>query len=340
MKHQISHTLKLCLMALATLLPLACVNEDPFDNTPEGNFEALWKIIDEHYCFLDYKEKAIGLHWEEVYGRYKKRISPTMTNAQLQEVLTDMLSELRDGHVNLYTSADVSRYWSWFEDYPRNWTQQLRDHYLGTDYKIAAGIKYRILDDNIGLLVYESFGSAVGEGNLDDVMHYLRSCQGLIIDVRGNTGGTLTYAERLSQRLTNERLLAGYSQYKTGKGHNDFSVPRAEYLEPSEGVRWQKGVVVLQNRECYSACNIFIRNAHACERVTTLGDCSGGGSGMPFSSELPNGWSVRFSASPSLDKDMQHIEFGIEPDIPCQLDSADVSRGRDTLIEEARKLLK
>ena len=317
----------------------SCVREDTFDNTPEGNFEALWQMIDEHYCFLEYKREAIGLDWNEVHGRYRQRISAKMNNSQLQEVMTDMLSELRDGHVNLYTSADVSRYWHWYEDYPRNWTQELRDQYLGTDYKIAAGIKYKILEDNIGLLVYESFSIGVGEGNLDDVMYYLRSCDGLIIDVRGNTGGLLTYAERFSQRLTNERLLVGYSQYKTGRGHNDFSQPRAEYIEPSNGVRWQKKVVILQNRECFSACNIFIRNAHACEGVITLGDKSGGGSGMPFSSELPNGWSVRFSASPSFDKDMQQIEFGIEPDIPCALDSADVARGHDTLIEQARKLL-
>ena len=326
-----------CLMALTMLT--GCVREENFDDTPEGNFEALWQIIDQHYCFLDYKAEAIGLDWTEVRGRYHQRISPKMTKAQLQEVLCEMLAELKDGHVNLYTSADVSRYWHWFEDYPRNWTQELRDRYLGTDYKIAAGIKYKILDDNIGYLVYESFGSPVGEGNLDNVMYYLRSCRGLIIDVRGNTGGTLTYAERLSRRLTNERLLVGYTQYKTGRGHSDFSKPKSEFLEPSDGVRWQKSVVVLQNRECYSACNIFIRNAHACERVTTLGDQTGGGSGMPFSSELPNGWAVRFSASPSFDKDMQQIEFGIEPDIPCALDSADVTRGRDTLIEHARKLL-
>lgn len=325
------------LFTLCTLV--SCVNEDTFDNTPEGNFEALWQIIDEHYCFLDYKAKTIGLDWNEVHTRYRQRINPNMNNAQLQEVLCDMLSELRDGHVNLYTSADVSRYWSWFEDYPRNWTQELRDRYLGTDYKIAAGIKYRILEDNIGLIVYESFSSGIGEGNLDDVMYYLRSCNGLIIDVRGNSGGTITYAERLAQRLTNERLLVGYTQYKTGRGHNDFSTPEAEYLEPSEGVRWQKRVVVLQNRECYSACNLFIRNVHACERVTTLGDHSGGGSGMPFSSELPNGWAVRFSASPSFDKDMQHIEFGIAPDIPCSLSEEDAAKGIDTLIEKAREIL-
>ena len=323
---------------LSTLFS-SCVSEETFDDTPEGNFEALWQIIDRHYCFLDYKAETIGLDWNEVHTRYRQRISPTMTKAQLQEVLTDMLAELRDGHVNLYTSADVSRYWSWHEDYPRNWSQELRDRYLGTDYKIAAGIRYRILPDNIGYIVYPSFSSGVGEGNLDDVMYYLRSTDGLIIDVRGNTGGTLTYAERLAQRLTNERILVGYSAYKTGAGHSDFSAPEAEYLEPSSGVRWQKRVVVLQNRECYSACNTFIRNARACARVTTLGDQTGGGSGMPFSSELPNGWAVRFSASPSFDSQMQQIEFGIQPDVPCALDSADAARGIDTLIEEAKALI-
>jgi len=333
------HYLLLLLTILGSALT-SCVREETFDDTPEGNFEALWQIIDEHYCFLDYKAEAIGLDWNEVHSRYRQRINPKMSKVQLQEVLTDMLAELRDGHVNLYTSADVSRYWAWHEDYPRQWSQELRDRYLGTDYKIAAGIKYRILEDNIGLLVYESFASAVGEGNLDDVLFYLRSCDGLIIDVRGNTGGQLSMAELLSQRLTNERILVGYSQYKTGRGHNDFSAPQPEYIEPSKGVRWQKRVVVLQNRECYSACNTFIRNVRACPNVTTLGDPSGGGSGMPFSSELPNGWAVRFSASPSFDKDMQHIEFGISPDIPCTLDSADVARGRDTLMERARNMLR
>ncbi|MBP5380688.1 MAG: S41 family peptidase [Bacteroidaceae bacterium] len=316
-----------------------CVREDQPDNTPINNFEALWKIIDEHYCFLDYKAEAIGLDWDEVHTTYRQRISNDMTNAQLQEVLTDMLAELRDGHVNLYTAADVSRYWSWYEDYPKNLDIELRDQYLGTDYKIAAGIKYRIFDDNIGYLLYEDFSVGVGEGNLDDVMYYLRTCNGLIIDVRGNSGGMLTYAERLSQRLTNKRILVGYSSYKTGKGHSDFSQPKAEYLNPSTGVRWQKPVVILTNRECYSATNIFIRNAHACEGVTLLGDQSGGGSGLPFSSELPNGWAVRFSASPSYDKDMNQIEFGIEPDIYCALDATDALNGYDTLIETARALL-
>ena len=76
-----------------------------------------------------------------------------------------------------------------------------------------------------------------------------------------------------------------------------------------------------------------------CPLVTIMGDRTGGGSGLPFSSELPNGWSIRFSACPMYDAQMNHIEFGIEPDISISLDSTDVAQKKDTLIETARKFL-
>ena len=44
---------------LLPLLSLACmsscVDEEEFSDDPNGNFEALWKIMDERYCFFDYK---------------------------------------------------------------------------------------------------------------------------------------------------------------------------------------------------------------------------------------------------------------------------------------------
>ena len=323
----------------AVLSLSSCFRGDDFEDTPEGNMEALWTLIDEHYCFLDYKREAIGLDWNEVRGRYRARLSSDMTKGQLFEVLAEMLSELRDGHVNLYTPADVGRNWSWYEDFPQNFYQDLQDAYLGTDYKIASSLKYRILDDNIGYLVCSSFASGFGEGNLDEVFYGLRSCNGLILDLRNNTGGDLTLADRLASRFTNERRLVGYISHKTGKGHNDFSTPEKQYLEPSEGVRWQKRVIVLTNRRCYSAANTFVRDMKHFPQVTILGDQTGGGSGMPFSGELPNGWNVRFSACPMYDSDMNHIEFGILPHIAVSLTDEDRARGLDTLIEVARQLL-
>ena len=165
-------------------------------------------------------------------------------------------------------------------------------------------------------------------------------CDGLIIDVRHNGGGTLTNATRLAARFTNERVLTGYILHKTGKGHSDFSDPEPVWLEPSPRLRWQKNCVVLCNRRSYSATNEFVNAMRTLPRVTTMGDRTGGGAGLPMSSELPNGWSVRYSSSPHLDAEGKHIEFGIEPDVRVALLDDDVTRGRDTLIEQARAYLK
>lgn len=325
---------------LLVFIATSCIRGEDYSDTPEDNFQSLWHMIDEHYCFLDYKKEAIGLDWNEVYARYHSKLNPKMSRLQMFEVLSAMLGELQDGHVNLFCSADVGRNWSWHEDYPENLNTELRNRYLGSDYKIAAGLKYKILDDNVGFIVYEDFTHGIGKGNITDCLYYLRACNGLIIDVRGNSGGQLDYATLLASHFTNERRLVGYMQHKTGPGHSDFSTPSAEYLNPSDGYRWQKPCIVLTNRSCYSATNTFVRNMKECPNVTILGDQTGGGSGLPFTSNLPNGWTVRFSACPELDARMQHTEFGIQPDVVCQMDSTDILNQFDTLIETARKVIK
>lgn len=316
----------------------SCVKEDEQSNTRQGNFEALWKILDEHYCFFNYKQKEYGLDWNAVYHKYKVRVNEQMTNEQLFEVFSNMLAELRDGHVNLSTSYDYARYWSWHEDYPQNFSDELERQYLGTDYRIAACLRYRILDDNIGYLRYSSFVNGFGDGNLDDVLSYFMLCRGLIIDIRNNGGGDLTYAEKLASRFVSEKTLVGYMQHKTGPGHNDFSDMEPMYLEPSARIRWHKPVCVLTNRSVFSAANEFVMYMKQLPQVSIVGDHTGGGAGMPFSSSLPNGWGVRFSACPSYDAQRQSTEFGIAPDYQVNLTDDDLRRGEDTIIEFARRL--
>ena len=313
--------------------------ETEYDDSPQTNLDALWTIIDQQYCFLEYKEKELGISWANIHTKYSARLNPKMSRTQLFEVLCQMLGELKDGHVNISSSLDLGRNWSWMEDYPLNLDEELRDAYLQTDYNLSAGLKYRILPDNIAYVVYESFQSAIGEGNLDDMFFSLRMCNGMILDIRGNGGGELDNVEKFASHFTNEKVLVGYRSHKTGTGHTDFSPLEAEYITPSKGVRWQKPCVVLTNRSCFSAANTFVRDMKEMPLVTIMGDQTGGGSGLPFSSELPIGWSVRFSASPSYDAQKQQIEFGIAPDIPCSLDAAKAAQGIDSMIEEARNLL-
>lgn len=329
------------LLYIFCLIPLfiSCVDEEEFADTPQGNMEALWKIIDEHYCFLDYKQQEYGLDWDAVHQKYKERVKGSLTRKQQFEVLCDMLGELRDGHVNLSAAHDIGRYWSWFEDYPTNFSDTLIRRYMGTDYQIASGISYKILDDNIGYIRYESFSDPIGEGNLNEALSHMILCRGLIIDIRSNGGGMLTNAEKLAARFCQEKTLVGYYQHKTGPGHQDFSDKEARYLEPSANVRWNKPAVVLTNRRVYSAANEFAVYMKTLPNVRLVGDHTGGGAGMPFSSSLPCGWSVRFSAVPMYDAQGESAEFGVEPDYNVQQTDEDFAKGKDTLIEFARQLL-
>lgn len=320
-------------LALAALLLGSCEKAgDMSHHSPRENFESLWKILDEHYCFFDYK----GIDWEETHARYSRQVSDTMDQFELFDMLARMMGELKDGHTNLVSSFNVARYWDWYEGYPTNFYPEVQKKYLGTDYQIAGGVRYkRLADDKIGYMYYGSFSNSVGESNLDYILHHFKDCRGLIIDIRDNGGGSLTYSDRIASRFLEEKILTGYMQHKTGKGHNDFSDPYPLYLEPSERIRWLRPVAILTNRHCYSAANDFVQKMSLLPQAIIVGDTTGGGSGFPFSSELPNGWSVRFSSSPMLDVNKEHTEFGIAPDIRADMLADDITNGKDTILETA-----
>ncbi len=346
--------IQLLLLLCCLSVPAGCIREEEYANDPVGNFEQLWKIIDEQYCFLEAK----GIDWDAVHEEYRKLIIPTLSNDDLFDILSRMLYTLKDGHVNLSSASRVSYYDAWYYGFPWNYREDiLYKFYLGSagsDYRTSAGLKYKIFDNNIGYIRYESFSAGVGDGNLDEVLRYLQICNGLIIDVRDNGGGNLTNSSRIAARFTDHPVLTSYIRHKTGKGHNDFSAMEPIYLHPSNSIRWQKKVVLLTNRRCYSATNDFINAMRSInndgeeQRIFQVGDQTGGGSGLPFSSELPNGWSIRFSASPHFDKYGNALENGIEPDVYINMDkileegiaAGDTeSQKKDALIEEAFRIL-
>lgn len=330
----------LLLSAAALLLPMAsCVDEEEFDNNQRGNFEALWKLLDEHYCFFSYKKQVYGLDWNEVHARYSAKVTDSLTTLNFFDLMAQMTAELRDGHVNLYSDFDTGRYWSWHENYPSNVSDTLLRRYLGTDYRMAGGMKYRTLADSVGYIRLESFTTSPTNATINDVLLLLSGCKGLIIDLRDNGGGLMTAAQNLAEHFADSTRIVGYMRHKTGKGHNDFSPMEPQTIRPSGGVRWLRPTILLTNRSVYSAANEFVKYMKCFPQVIVVGDSTGGGAGMPFSGELPNGWAVRFSACPMYDKQGRDTEFGIAPDYQVGLLDADVRRGKDTIIDFACGLI-
>lgn len=317
-----------------------CHSLEEYDNDARGNFEALWDILDRHYCFFE----ARGIDWDAIYAAYSPKINNSMDSRELFDVCADMLDELQDGHTNLSAGFNTSYYRKWWSDYPQNYNARLvEQYYFNFNYLSLGSVYYGILNENIGYIRYGSFETELGDGNWNWVFNYLATCDGLIIDVRDNGGGLLNAVEPLVSHFIDKKTLAGYISHKTGPGHDEFSEPFAYYFSPApEGsIMWEKPVVVLTNRSTFSAANNFVSIMKLLPQVAVVGSTTGGGCGMPFSSELPNGWGVRFSASIIYDAQMNITEMGVEPSPGCSvdLDPELALTGHDTMLDFSIELL-
>lgn len=317
-----------------------CHSIESWENDYYGNFDALWTILDEHYCFFESK----NIDWKATGERYRAAIDPEWNDKQFFFHCAAMLDELKDGHTNLISWFNVSYYRNWWSDYPQNFNLRLiQEHYLDFNYFSGGGIIYKLLEERkVGYMYYSSFSASFGDAFLDEMLYSMRECDGLIIDVRDNGGGDMTNVERLVSRFIKDRICAGYISHKTGPGHNDFSEPYAYYYDPaSDHVRWLKPVIVLANRSTFSAANNFVSIMKELPHVAVVGAETGGGSGMPFSSELPCGWAVRFSGSPVYDSEMKLTEHGVSPTPGGEIamTAEDESAGIDTILEFAIDVL-
>lgn len=323
------------------LLPLfsGCHKTETFSMDPFGTFDALWTVIDEHYCFFEYKD----IDWNEIGAKYRRKVRKEMSQRELFVVCSDMINELRDGHTNLSSAWDVSHYRFW-DAYPQNFYKRIiEENYLNFNYKTTCGIMYGVLPQNFGYMYYPSFEYTIGEGNLDNILNEMMSTNGLIIDVRDNGGGVLLNVETLIGRFISKDIYAGAISHKTGPKHNDFSEPYKYYFHPAENgrIRYLKPIVVLTNRSSYSATNNFASIMKYLPNVRIVGDYTGGGSGLPFSTDLPNGWTIRFSSCSVTDPEGNITEFGVAPSEGCKIDilPEDMAAGRDPIIDKAQEVL-
>lgn len=304
------------------------------DTDPSTNLHSLWEILDTRYCYFTER----NIDWDGVLAAYEPRAKKCRTVFNLFDVMEDMLDTLNDGHVNLYTPFAVSSCTGWYDTYPTDFYSELifSDSYLST-YKHINYLYYGRIHSRVGYLYISSFSGSIARSTMQYISYYFKGCEGIIIDVRNNGGGSLDVASSLAASLFTERTLTGYMRHKQGSSHDDFSEPQAVYTDPADSlVNWSdKRVVVLCNRRSYSATNDFVSAVRHAPNVTIMGGITGGGGGMPLSQELPNGWMVRFSAVPMYDADMRSIEFGVTPDIEIHITPDDYAAHRDPILDAA-----
>lgn len=313
---------------------LMLLDEDPPANA-ESVFEHLWEDLNRRYAFFELK----GVDWDEMYERFKAEIHPEIEDENLFEVLSDMLYELQDGHVNLTSDVFNSRTWEWYRDFPSNYSEiTILAHYLAMGREHTGPLRFSKRREVL-YVDYRSFADVLTDRDLDSLANLAQGMKGVILDIRNNGGGNLSNAYKLASCFAPVRTEFARQRWKRGPGRDDFSDWTSMYIGPRTGSVFAGPVIVLTNRRSYSASSFFAQMMRSLPHVRLLGDRTGGGGGTPAFGELPNGWIYRFSSTQTIDLEGLQMEEGVPVDYEVRMRRNDEISGRDTLIEEAIRLL-
>lgn len=307
-------------------------SEDPV-NTPSSNFDLLWDNLDKKYSLFSTK----GIDWDSIYLAYRPQIYDDMHDSTLFRILGRMMMELKDGHSDIKSRYGHIEY-DYTKGYRDNFVPQIITLvYLGPKGMEKDKMLYNIID-TVGYLYIGSFSNEITDDGIREILDYFKDTKGMIIDVRNNTGGNNRYCKIIANHFFDQKRKVEINYYKTGPGHDDFG-SIDQYIEPENGLGISKPTVILTNRSCYSACNSFVSWMSSLPHVTLVGDTTGGGGGTPYYSELPNGWTYRYSANKSYRPDGLNMDDGIPPDHYVRFRKRDSLHWEDTLIKYALELI-
>ncbi len=150
--------------------------------------------------------------------------------------------------------------------------------------------------------------------SLDQAVGKLRRLEGLIIDVRGNSGGG----------------------YDAARAHRNFALDDDQ--EPRRP-RFKGPIALLINEKCISAGEGWASWFVAKKRAKVFGTATAGASARKRTYTLKNGlYKVRFPVRlyrGSLDRPIERR--GLEPDVAVRQNAQDLADGRDTVLEAAHR---
>ncbi|WP_158542316.1 S41 family peptidase [Lujinxingia litoralis] len=326
----------------------AFLGPDP-QNTPESNFEIFWQSFDRHYAHFPHK----NIDWDGIYQTYRPKVSAETTDYELLQIFGDMIRTLEDGHVYI-SAGELGRVQSdlHLRGSRRNYNSEVisRRYILGTEKQAGQGnFRYGWASHTIGYVHLRTLSGAAGIGDdvegwvedLDVVLEYFKNAEGLIFDLRNNSGGRAFNTTYIASRFATDTRDFVVTRTRDGAGHSDFSSPTVWSVSPAGPRQFTRPVVVLTNRYSFSAAEWLTLALRQYDHVTHIGTNSGGGLAMFLPRELPNGWHYTISVQETRSIDGSFYErVGVPPDIHVENTDEDDVAGRDAILEYALGHLK
>jgi len=212
----------------------------------------------------------------------------------------------------------------------------------------AKPLEFKMLKDNIAYVALNSFGDRRVVAAFDSLLPRIEKADGLILDVRRNTGGNSDAGYDILGYLIEKplRTLAGkareYSAFDRATGGEEkwVEIPPMEW--PGKGdKRYLKPVAVLVGPQTGSAAEDFCVTFSVLARGKMIGTLTAGATGQPLFYSLPGGGSgFVCTTRASYPDGREFVGLGIEPDVIVTPTVKDTRAGRDVVLESAIAVLK
>lgn len=209
--------------------------------------------------------------------------------------------------------------------------------------------EFRWLADSIAYVALRTFGSDSIRAEFAAAVPALRRARGLIIDVRGNTGGNSGNGWDILARMVRDTLpLQAWRTRVHNAAYKGWG--RAGFAQDSAFTPFDTNskyppypdpllvpTVILQDNESFSAAEDFLVAADGIPRILTMGQPSGGSTGNPINWQLPGGGYARIVSKHDRYRDgREFVGRGVQPrQLLPAITLSDFRAGRDPMLAAA-----
>jgi len=346
-------------------------------------YDSFWWKMSTNYLFWDIDPT----NWDKINNQYKPLFKDLNINNQfdVQKAITyfkEMTINLIDGHfilnMNLPNSRSISYQPNWERKQKNNtfhdifYYQKIVTKYLdkpyynssdtnniknGTSLKTITGF----INNNILYLKTNRFSllKSYSSNTDNEVQKSLKfffnqlkrdNLKGVVLDVRGTSGGDLGDLNFLMGNLINQPLHFGYTQYKNDIGKTDYTPWLKAYLNPqTNSTSITNPIIVLTDNYTASLSEFIALAVKSMPNGTIIGEKTWGATGVIAPEKVYN--SGQFSIGNFLNVKISSVKFkclnekiyegtGVPPDILISFNLSELNNNRDLALEKAIETIK
>lgn len=208
----------------------------------------------------------------------------------------------------------------------------------------AASAMHRVLPSGYGYIRLTQWTSGTANRAIEG-MKEMKAVPGIIVDLRGNPGGSLFAVERLLDQFFPQKLDIGRAVTRSGRPIG-FLMGAVEVIKLKHATRgladaYTGPVIVLVNAGSGSGSEYFSGAMQALGRATIMGEptcgCLLGYLGL---AAIPGGGELAYSEVGFVMVNDKKIEgVGVIPEVVRPVQLADLRANRDRTLEEAQQML-